>query len=146
MYGHAETWNFLPFLCQGCLHLELMWLDSSRSNQFLLYCLFTSQVMVVKPIMRKQRQLYSPFAGRQALKVLLQYLAEKPHKFVRASHSITLKPGGWKGWSRVEGIWWDFINMMRVGGRLCASPIFGIANLAQKPSEPALVDHKELVK
>ena len=44
--------------------------------------------MVVKPIMRKQRQLYSPFAGRQALKVLLQYLAEKPHKFVRARLSF----------------------------------------------------------
>ena len=52
------------------------------------HCPFNSRVMVVKPIMRKQRQLYSPFAGRQALKVLLQYLAEKPHKFVRARLSF----------------------------------------------------------
>ena len=50
--------------------------------------------MVVKPIMRKQRQLYSPFAGRQALKVLLQYLAEKPHKFVKARLSF-YHPQAW---------------------------------------------------
>ena len=50
--------------------------------------------MVVKPIMRKQRQLYSQFAGRQALKVLLQYIAEKPHKFVRARLSF-YHPQAW---------------------------------------------------